>query len=563
MKADGAAASDGANRETQGVETIWTEVSTVGDLLVRAARLHPERDAAIFPEARISYQALLEDALQFARGLAGLGIGAGDHVGLFLPNGLDYLRSFFGAALLGAVVVPLNVRHKSSELRYIIANADLAAVLTSDEMSDHANLPAELSAALPELCRSKGAGPLQLDAAPRLRHVVQLSGTCANGLVGRAAFDAAGQATPVEQVEAARRAVRIRDIAAILYTSGTTANPKGCMLSHEALTRGPVERGRTRLHTCDHEVVWAAGPLFHIGSFAPFIGCLGVAGTLLADRFFDPGRAVRLLAQGGVTVAWPWFPAIVQGLIDHPQFRPQDFPNLRRLFLIAPETLVARVQGLLPQTEVLQACGMTETAGVFAMSAEDEPPASRSRSQGKAVPGVDVRIVDPDTGADLPAGRMGEILVRGYCLMEGYYGDPQKTRATIADGWLRTGDLYVMTENGSLVFSGRLKDMLKVGGENVATMEVEAFLCSHPDVKLAEVVGKPDTRLDEVPIAFVELRPGATITPADLIAYCRGRIANYKLPRKIIFMSPEDWPMSATKIDKRALRARLQSHSGD
>ena len=237
--------------------------------------------------------------------------------------------------------------------------------------------------------------------------------------------------------------------------------------------------------------------------------------------------------------------------------------NLRRLFLIAPETLVARVQGLLPQTEVLQACGMTETAGVFAMSAEDEPPASRSRSQGKAVPGVDVRIVDPETGADLPAGRMGEILVRGYCLMEGYYGDPQKTRATIADGWLRTGDLYVMTENGSLVFSGRLKDMLKVGGENVATMEVEAFLCSHPDVKLAEVVGKPDTRLDEVPIAFVELRPGATITPADLIAYCRGRIANYKLPRKIIFMSPEDWPMSATKIDKRALRARLQSHSGD
>jgi len=540
------------------MDRICTEVATTGDLLVRAASAFPDRDAVVFPDACIRYDELLAGATDVARSLAGLGVEAGDHVGLFLPNGIHYLRAFFGVTLLGGVVVPLNIRHKATELRYIVANADLVAVLTSDEVSDHVNLPAVLAETLPELADADAARPLRLDAAPRLRRVIQLSGEAAKGMVPHQAFAAAAAAVPADAIEAARRAVRVRDTAVILYTSGTTANPKGCMLSHEAFTRGPVERGRWRLRGADHEVVWAAGPLFHIGSLAPFIGCVGVGGTFLTDRFFEPGRAIALMAREGVTLAWPWFSAIVQGLIDHKDFRPQDLPRLRHLFLIAPEALVDRVQKLLPNTEALQACGMTETGGIFAMSAPDETFASRSSSQGKPVSGVAVRIVDPETGADLPPGDMGEILVRGYCVMDGYYGDPEKTRAVLQDGWLRTGDLYTRSGDGSLVFNGRLKDMLKVGGENVATMEVEAFLCSHPDVKLAEVVGRPDPRLDEAPVAFVELRAGSSLTAEDLIAFCRGKIANYKVPREVFFMRADDWPMSATKVDKRALRERLR-----
>jgi fatty-acyl-CoA synthase/long-chain acyl-CoA synthetase len=201
---------------------------------------------------------------------------------------------------------------------------------------------------------------------------------------------------------------------------------------------------------------------------------------------------------------------------------------------------------------------MTETAGIYAISGPDEAPEEIAQTQGLPSPGVEVRIVDPDTGADATPGVVGEILVRGYCVMEGYYRDPEKTAAALdADGWLHTSDLYTQTAEGRLTFSGRLKDMLKVGGENVAAIEVEAFLCEHPAVKIAEVVGVPDPRLDEVPVAFIELAPGSELDADELFAWCRGRIASYKVPKAVHFVSAGDWPMSATKVDKRALRARL------
>lgn len=201
---------------------------------------------------------------------------------------------------------------------------------------------------------------------------------------------------------------------------------------------------------------------------------------------------------------------------------------------------------------------MTETAGVFALCDPDESRESRTTTQGKASPGVEIRICDPGTGADLPDGTMGEILVRGYNVMDRYWASPEKTQEALSpDGWLKTGDLYTRLGNGSLIFGGRCKDMLKVGGENVAAVEVEAFLCTHRSVKTAEVVGRRDPRLDEVPVAFVELYEGHSLDEEALIAHCRGRIASYKVPRAIYFMSAADWPMSATKIDKRALRERL------
>jgi fatty-acyl-CoA synthase/long-chain acyl-CoA synthetase len=206
----------------------------------------------------------------------------------------------------------------------------------------------------------------------------------------------------------------------------------------------------------------------------------------------------------------------------------------------------------------MQACGMTETAGIYALSDPTESRHERTHAQGRPVPGVEVRIVDPDTGEDLPAGQVGEILVRGYCVMDGYYGDASKTAAALdADQWLHTGDLYRRTADGSLTFNGRLKDMLKVGGENVAALELEAFLCEHPAVKIAEVVGAPDERLDEVPVAFIELRPGQALEPGELIEWCKGKIASYKVPRAVHIVEPGEWPMSLTKVDKRALRARV------
>ncbi|QEH79239.1 acyl--CoA ligase [Sphingomonas sp. C8-2] len=544
------------------MKSVCTEVSTVGDLLIRSAETAPDRPCVVFPDKRETYAQMCARAVTVARGLLAIGISPGEHVGLLMPNSLDYIGGFFGIALIGAVAVPMNIRNKASELGYIIANADMAAVLSSSEDVSHVDLCAVLADALPGLERQVG-DRLELSAAPRLRQVIDLGGAAGiAGIRSRAWFEAAAGTTSAEAVEQARRAVMVRDPAMILYTSGTTARPKGCILSHEAVTRGPVERARHRLSAPDVDVTWAAGPLFHIGSLAPFIGSVGVAGTFLTDRFFEPGRAVDLLAREKPTLVWPWFSAIVQGIIDHPRFDPAAFDKLRYFFIIAPDTLVERVLRLFPDTEILQGCGMTETAGVFALSDPDEDAASRARTQGKPAPGVAVRIIDPATGGDCPPGVVGEIWVRGYNVMDGYYRNPEQTLAALGtDGWLRTGDLYIRDAQGRLLFQGRLKDMLKVGGENVATVEVEVLLCSHPQVKLAEVVGRPDPRLDEVPVAFVEIRDAGGVSEEELIAYCKSRIANFKVPRAIYFMDEADWPMSATKVDKRALRQRLLQNS--
>lgn len=536
----------------------WSEVAPVGDLLIRAAARHPDRKALVLPDAELSYAELLDRSVAIARGLIGLGLEARSHVGLMLNNGPEMVAAFFAIHLANCVAVPLNTRHKARELQYIIANADLRAILTSAADTSYLDFRDLLVTALPSLADSAPAGPLELAEAPLLRHAILLSGDIRPGFLGADKFAEAARDIDACEVDARRAQTRVGDHAVIIYTSGTTANPKGCLLSHEAMTRGPVFRAQGRFRSGDHDVTWGGGPLFHIGSLAPFIGSVGCAGTYLTDVFFDAERALRLMEREGVTAAWPWFPAILQPLLDHPTFDPAKLDRLKSVLLIGPESLVERAMTLFPEIEFMQACGMTETAGIFALTDEDETRANRASCQGRPAPGVEVRIVDAETGKDVEAGGVGEILVRGYCVTSGYYRDPIKTAEALDDdGWLHTGDLYRRSADGRLTFNGRVKDMLKVGGENVAAIEIESYLCSHPAVKIAEVVGKPDDRLDEVPVAFVELRPGQSVTAEQLIDFCTGKIARYKVPRDVFFMASADWPMSATKVNKRALRKRV------
>jgi len=540
----------------------WSEVCPLADLLVRSAARYPDRTALVMPDLRMTYAELRDASVAVARGLIGLGIAPRAHVGILANNSRELVTALFGAAMANCVAVPLHARHRSAELAYIIENADLAAVLTTAVDTQFVDFRAVLTDALPPLRTGPGGAALDLPGFSRLRQMVVLEGTAPHGFVGPAAFAAAAATVPADAVDDARRATRVRDAALIIYTSGTTANPKGCVLSHEAVTRGPVERAERRFRSRDHDVTWGGGPLFHIGSLAPFIGVIGTGGTYVTDVVFDAGRALDLIEREQVSVAWPWFPAILQPLLDHPAFRPERLASWRKALLIAPPALVERVQRMLPKVEFMQACGMTETAGIFALCGPEETPEQRAVSHGKAVPGIEVKIIDPDTGRDAPDDAIGEILVRGYCVMDGYYRAPAKTAEALDDGgWLHTGDLYTKAADGRLTFKGRAKDMLKVGGENVAAIEVEAYLCNHPAVRIAEVVGQPDPRLDEVPVAFVELQAGCTATASELIEFCRGRIASYKVPRAVHFVAEGDWPMSATKVDKRQLRARLSDRA--
>ena len=536
---------------------VWTEVSPVGDLLVRSLARFAGRKAVVFPETYCTYESLYEGALRIARSLIGAGIGPGEHVGLMAVNGIPFLEGLFGALFAGCVVVPINARHRSEEVAHIVVNARLAAILTTASAAEPTSFTATLAAALPGL---DAANPRALDlgGAPDLRVAALLTEGERDGFLTLAALSELGRDIGRSHVERRRGAVRLRDPAMILYTSGTTANPKGCVLSHEALGRGAVERAAGRFRVGAQDVHWNGGPLFHIAAFGPLLGCIGTGNTFLTDVFYDPVRAVALMQREGATMAWPWFPAILQRLLDQPDFTAAELPTLAKMMLIVPEALAARVMERFPELDLMQACGMTETSGIFAVSDPAESRAERFTTQGKMVPGMACRIVDPETGADCPEGTIGEIWVKGYCVTDGYYRAPEKTAETITeDGWLRTSDMYLRTPQGSLVFKGRYKDMLKVGGENVAAIEVEAFLCSHPAVRAAEVVGRPDPRLDEVPVAFVELQPGASAEAQDLIRFCQGRIARYKIPVEIRFIPPGAWPMSATKVDKRALRAML------
>jgi Acyl-CoA synthetases (AMP-forming)/AMP-acid ligases II len=402
----------------------WTEVSCIGDLLVRSAHRHPERDALVFPEARHTFGELDLRARHVARGLLALGVERGDHVGLLASNTVEYVEGFFGISLMGGVVVPLNARHKAAELGYIIDNGDLVAVLTTALPDQYVDFTDVLRAGLPSLGDATDPLRLELPEADALTTAVLLSGEDRPGFVGRGRFDELADTVEPEVVDELRKRVSVRDVAAMLYTSGTTAHPKGCMLSHEAMTRGPMERARFRLGTGGHDVTWAAGPLFHIAALAPFLGSVGAGGTFLTDVYFEPGRALELLAREQATVAFPWFPATMQPMLDHPAFDAEALGSLRSMFLIGPSVLLERMQDALPDCELVAACGMTETAGIYAISDRTDSVEVRATAQGKPCPGIELRIIDVETGADAPPASSA----RSWCVGSASWWATTRTR---------------------------------------------------------------------------------------------------------------------------------------
>ncbi len=293
--------------------------------------------------------------------------------------------------------------------------------------------------------------------------------------------------------------------------------------------------------------------MFHSAFTQPLTGTLHFGGTFISMTHFEPGMALELMAREKVTVAFPAFPTITLQLLHHPRYTADTFKDVRVMLNVGPPEELVAMQALMPHTTQITCFGMSECGGSVAMCSPDDPVALRSQCSGKALPGIEIEVRDPETGETLAPGERGEIVARGRGVFGGYYNDPAKTAAAFWEGgWFRTGDLGVLDAESRIAFHGRLKDMLKVGGENVAAVEIEGYLALHPAVKLAQVVGLPDEKYGEVPVAFVELVPGATTTEAEMIEFCRDEIASFKIPRHVRFV--QDWPMGATKILKSVLR---------
>lgn len=541
--------------------SVRIQATTLGDLLLLAADQYPDTAAVVLPDKRICYAELADRAIQRARSLRALGVGPGDHVGLLLPTSMDFVESLFAIAMLGAVTVPINARYQPPELAYVIENADLVAVLTTDEFDDAVNFVERLGDALPGLDTADPQS-LRIESAPRLRNIVVYGTTQSSGMMTEAELDALADTVSSDEVHLRRLQTRLGSTALMLYTSGTTANPKGCMISHEAMVRNSMALADRYELTAD-DSFWSPLPMFHIAAILPLAASASRGGTYITTPHFDAGEALKTLEDEKVTCTYPCFWTIMGDLVNHENFASTDLSRVRLMnanFAVQPTVVGETMEAAMPDTVYVGTFGMTETAGTVTTSRLNDSREDKFTRLGVPLAGLEIRVIDED-GNDAPAGERGEALIRGYSLFDQYYKAPDKTAEALdADGWFHSGDMCSIDEHGQVMFHGRIKDMLKVGGENVAAVEIEACLQQHDAVKLAQVVGVPDARLQEVPAAFVEFNDGAAADEDELIAFCKGKIANFKVPRYV--RSVTEWPQSSTKIQKFRLQDQIMAELG-
>jgi acyl-CoA synthetase (AMP-forming)/AMP-acid ligase II len=536
------------------------EATTLGDLLLHAAERWPDREALVFPAERLTYRELADRALHQARALQGMGVQPGDHVGILSPNLVEVVELLFGIALSGAVAVMVNARYKTTELAYVIENADLKLLFTTSRIADYVNFADLLYESLPGLDAAPDPLALNLGCAPLLRGVVMMEDPGQAGIAPFSDFMQFADGTTEDEAWQRRSRVALSDPCIMMYTSGTTANPKGCRLSHEALVRNAREMG-IRFEITERDIQWNPLPMFHMGAILPIISVFWNGASFCTDTHFDADSAIEAIVAEKPTIMFTAFPTIMAALLAHPRFDAGEMRQIRLVNNVAPPSQLKKNMEALPDAVHVSAYGLTEASGVSCNGSPGEDNETLATTCGKPYSGVQLRVVDVETGAPLGPGERGEVVIRGFSLFEGYYKSPDKTAETVdADGWLHTGDIAVLDKEGRVSYHGRIKDMLKVGGENVAAVEIESYILTHPAVQLAQVVGVPDEKMVEVAAAFIELKPGADCTEQEIIDYCKGKIASFKIPRHVRFVT--EWPMSATKIQKFRLREAFVEEQG-
>jgi len=528
---------------------------TYEQMLRRTAADRGDAPALTFPDRRLTYAELLARGEARAAELAVLGIGRGDRFGVLMPNCPEVIELMVGGAMVGAAMVPINTRFKAAELGHVIADARLGALFTTDAVDEHVDFKALLREALPGLAEAADPERLELTSAPALRVIALVTEREEAGMLS------AGRLRELAAtVEPTTGAAEPSDPLLIMYTSGTTASPKGCIESNGAVVTNTANIAAVfQIPTEDRW--WDPLPMFHMGGLLLMTACFHRGAEFISQGHFDADEALDLMERHRPTVLYPLFPTITLTLVHSPRFAGIPVDQVRIIANLGPPDVQRKVLDAFPRATLISAYGMTELCGTLAYSHLDDTLEQRMTTCGHPLPGWEVRIADPESGAEVAAGVEGELTVRGECIFDGYFDDPEQTAAAFdADGFFHTGDRCSIDAEGFLHFHGRLKDMLKVGGENVAALEVESFLATHPAVKLAQVVGVPDERYVEVPVAFVELAPGGEADEAELIEFCQGQIASFKIPRHVRIV--EEWPMSSTKVQKFRLRDRMIEELG-
>ena len=529
---------------------------TLGALIDEMAAARPDAEAVVFRGERLTYAALRDRADTLARALLALGVRKDDRVAVLLPNRPEWLVAAVAAAKLGALTVALSTFSTAREVGWTLEHAQPRVIVTMEAFRGHEYLRA-IRDVCPELAHS-APGALHSERLPELRAVIGIDSRRHDGVYPWAdALDRACDVRPAA-LASAQAAVSDADVCFILYTSGSTATPKGVMLTHGGVIANGFDIGE-RQHLTAADRVWLAVPLFwSFGAANALPAIVTHGGALVLQESFEPGEALALL-DGERCSVYYGMANMARALLEHPDRPRRALASMRTGLTIGlPEDLTMTMEAVNAR-QLCNVYGATETYGNCAVTDAEDPLELRSTTQGLALPGMHIRAVDPATDRPLPPNEVGELRVKGW-VTPGYYRDAEQTRVAFdADGFFKTGDLGAIGDDGRVRFRGRLKEMIKTGGINVAPLEVEAVLLSHPAVKQAYVVGLADRGKGEIAAAAIELHAGTTASVETLTAFCRERLASYKVPARIVFRKADEFPRTATgKVQKPRLREELE-----
>lgn len=527
------------------------ETETIGALPAYAARRFGEAEGLVFQGKHYSFTEIDTEVDLAARTLMAAGVEAGDHVALWLNNSDDWIFILYAVTKIGAVLVPINTRFRTHDLEYVLRQSDSTILITHDTSG-----PIDYLAMVRDVVALPDTGDTVSDPAfPMLRKVV-IRGASSPSIASWDSLKEDASIVSAEALAARSAAVNPSNTALIMYTSGTTGFPKGAMHSHIGIRN--VQERAYRMSMTPSDAIMSYLPLFHMFGFSEAAMMSLVTGARqIITETYDPAECLDLIEAERASIIHG-FEAHIKTLCEEQERQPRDISCLRTgVFAAGPKSatpVLYRADKTLAPVKSISGFGMTEIWIGASFTALDDDNERRYETSGYPSLGYEMRVVDLASGAALGVGQEGELHVRGRYLMQGYYKKPKETAAAYtADGWFKTGDAAIWRDDGYIRFLGRYKDMLKVGGENVDPMEIEGLLLAHQDICQTAVVGCADEALGEIAVAYIQLEPDAQMSADAVIAYCRGKLASFKLPKQVVFL--EDFPMTASgKIRKVDLR---------
>ena len=529
---------------------------TLGDWLEYWSEIQPDHDFIVYADRdmRFTYKQFNERVNMLAKGLLAIGITKGSHVGIWATNVPDWNTFLFATAKIGAVLVTVNTNYKQHELEYLVDNSDLTALCITNGTfdSDYVSMTYDL---LPEL-RTQQRGAISSKKYPYLKHAIYIGPEKKRGMYNTAELLLLGNTISDNVLKEARKGFNCYDVCNMQYTSGTTGFPKGVMLTHYNITNNGYAIGQ-RMHYSTKDRVCLPVPLFHC--FGIVLGMMAIitngACAVMLEKF-DPLVALASIDKEKCTSVYG-VPTMFIAELHHPMFSMFDMSSLRTGIMagsLCPQWLMEEVVEKMNMREITSVYGLTESSPGMTQSCADDSFEVKTTTVGRALPLIDVKVIDPDTLEECPVGVQGEMCCKGYNLMKGYYKNPQATAEIIdKNGYLHSGDLGIKDADGNYRITGRIKDMIIRGGENIYPREIEEFLHGIDGIKDVQVAGVPSKKYGEQVGAFIILNEGADLHESDVISYCKGKIARFKIPKYIFFV--KGFPLTASgKIQKYKLK---------